>query len=354
VEAVRPRGKALAVAAATLPLAVLGPVTASYADQTPGGDTAPGGYSVSVQVRFSGNAAPGGGGGTTVAVNLHPVCWWEPATGNYTDAEAMLDWYDGVTGGVQSPGMYAQYGSRQPWEDAAAREAAGQDLSWYKAYCKDPNDYVDYGLGSTDTGDDNPIANNNPTWTTFLYRAFGAGEAIPAPMVDPAELADAARDQLQIPEPEIDRNPRVHDTDEATLVGLPTFFWVTDPQSVGGEGGTRTIRADVVGAGEPVWAEVTAEIQQQGLVLSWPGGSKNCPPEQAIRKYTAGMSEDGACTVEFQRASTGYPGGYPVEASTAWDATWEGSGDTGGDLPGLATQVTELIPVAEVQNVVEP
>ena len=346
------RRAALAVAAATLPLAVLAPMTASYADQTPGGDSAPGGYSVSVQVRFSGNAAPGGGGGTTVSVNLHPVCWWEPAPGNFQDAEAMLDWYDGVTGGVQSPGMFSQYGPRSVWEDAAAREAAGQDVSWYKAYCKDPRDYVDYGLGSTDTGDDNPIANNNPTWTTFLYRAFGAGEPIPAPMVTPEELAEAARDNLQIPEPQIDRNPRVHDTDDATLVGLPTFFWVTDPDSVGGEAGERFIRAEVVGAGEAVWAEVTASTG--GLNLDWPGGHKLCPPEVAMKKYSQGMGEDGACTVEFQRASTGYPGGYPVEASTAWTAAWVGSDGGGGALAPLANQVTELIPVAEVQNVVEP
>ncbi|GAB3239770.1 hypothetical protein [Kineosporia babensis] len=349
------RARPVPLALAALPLAVLASMSAASgarADQTPGGDTEAGGYSVSVQVKFTGNAAPGGGGGSTLAVNLHPVCWWEAAPGDYTNAEAMLDWYDAVTGGVQSPGMFAQYGPRSVWEDAAAREASGQDLSWYKAYCKDPRDYVDYGLGSVDTGDDNPIAGNNPTWTTFLFRAFGAGEEIPAPMVTPEELAQAARDNLQIPDPEIDRNPRVHETGDATLVGLPTFFWVTDPDSVGGEAGERFIRAEVVGAGEAVWAEVTAATG--GLNLDWPGGHKLCPPEVAMKPYTAGMGEAGACTVEFQRASTGYPGGYPVQASTAWTAQWVGSDGGGGALDPLANEVTELIPVAEVQNVVEP
>jgi hypothetical protein len=356
VEEVRRRRRrlgAVAVAAVTVPLAVLGSGTGARADQGPG-DTTPGGYTVSVQIRFSGEAAPGGGGGTTKSIAMHPACWWEHAPGNYSNAKAMLDWYDGVTGGVDSPGMVAQYGPRIAWEDAVAREAAGQDLSWYKAFCYDPNNYVDYGLGSQDGGDDNPIAGNNPTWQTFLYRAFGAGEAIPAPMVTPEELAEAARDELQIPDPEIDRNPKVHDTDDATLVGLPTFFWVTNPAAVGGVGGERKIRADVVGAGQAVWAEVTAVIHQDGLVLRWPGGSKGCDPDIAIKPYVNGMSEDGACTVEFQRASTGYPGGYPVQASTAWEAHWEGSGDTGGELPGLATQETALIPVAEVQNIVSP
>lgn len=345
----RARLGALVLGAVSIPLAVLTPMTAARADQSPGG-TDSGGYSVSVQVRFSGNAAPGGGGGSTLSVDLHPACWWEPAPGDYQDAQAMLDWYDEVTGGSQSLGMLSQYGPRSVWEDAVAREKAGQDLSWYKAFCYDPADYVDYGLGSVDTGDDNPIAGNNPTWVTFLYRAFAVGEQIPAPMVDPEELAEAARDAMDIPDPEIDRNPRVHDTDDATLVGLPTFFWVTDPASVGGDSGQRFIRAEVVGSG--VWAEVTA--QTGGLDLSWPGGEQECAPQIATVAYTEGMSEDGACTVEFLHASTGYPGGYPVEASTAWNAQWVGSDGTGGDLAGLTNAVTELIPVAEVQNIVEP
>ncbi|MCE0535658.1 hypothetical protein LWF15_09050 [Kineosporia rhizophila] len=347
------RRLAAAVAVAAVPLAVLAPATGARADQTPG-EVEPGGYSVSVQVHFSGNAAPGGGegGGSTISVNLHPVCWWEPATGNYQDAAAMLDWYDGVTGGVQSPGIFDQYGTRQVWEDAAAREAAGQDLSWYKAYCKDPRDYVDYGLGAEDYGDDNPIAGENDNWSIFLYRAFGAGAPVPAPMVTPEELAEAARDNLQIPDPDIERNPKVRDTDDATLVGLPTFFWVTDPEAVGGEAGERFIRAEVVGAADPVWAEVTATTG--GLNLDWPGGHKLCPPEVALREYAPGLDEDGACTVEFTRASTGYPGGYPVQASTAWAAEWVGSDGGGGDLAPLANEITELIPVAEVQNVVEP
>ncbi|GAB6901767.1 hypothetical protein [Kineosporia succinea] len=345
----RARLGALALAAAAVPFAVLAPVTGAHADQGPG-TTEPGGYSVSVQVRFSGNAAPGGGGGSTIAVNLHPVCWWEPAAGPYSDAKAMLDWYDEVTGGAQGPGMIRQYGPRSVWLAAVEREEAGQDVSWYKAYCKDPADYPDYGLGGWDGGADFPILGDGTTGEVFLYRAFGAGEAIPAPLVTPEELAQAARDNMEIPDPEIDRNPRVHDTDDATLVGLPTFFWVTDPDSVGGTAGTRSIRAEVVGG--DVWAEVTATTG--GLGLSWPGGSKQCAPAIAIKPYTQGMSEAGACTVEFAKASTGYPGGYPVEASTAWAAAWVGSDGTTGGLAGLTNAVTVNIPVAEVQNIVEP
>ncbi|GAA3620204.1 hypothetical protein GCM10022223_41350 [Kineosporia mesophila] len=345
----RPRNGFLALAAAAVPLAVLSSMSGARADQGPGNVEA-GGYSVSVQIRLTGDAAPGGGGGTTVSVNLHPVCWWEAAAGPYQDAAAMLDWYDEVTGGVQSPGIYAQYGSRQQWEDAVAREEAGQDVAWWKAYCKDPAKYADYGLGGDEVLD--PIEGDGTTGVVNLYRAFGAGEPIPAPLVTPDELAQAARDNMEIADPEIDRNPRVHNTDDATLVGLPTFFWVTDPASVGGAGGTRSIRADVVGAGAAVWAEVTAKTG--GLDLSWPGGSKHCDPPIAIKPFSAGMSENGACTVEFTKASTGYSGGYPVEASTNWGATWRGSGNTGGTLEGLTNTVVANIPVAEVQNIVKP
>lgn len=317
------------------------------ADQTDQQGDGPGGYTVQVAVRFSGNAAPGGGGGSTRTVSVHPSCWWEPATGPYTDAAAMLDWYDGVTGGLQTRGVIDQYGPRSAWEDAAKAEADGDDLSWYRVFCKNPKDYAKYNTGVVEGGID-PITGTPVGWVTFNYRAIPVGTPLPAPMVSPEELARVAHDAMEIPVPVVDRNPKLAGPGAPTLVGLPTWFWVTDDASVGGAVGRREIRADL----GDVWAEVTATTG--GLRLSSPAGGTTCVPQQAIVEYGSKVAASSGCTIEFSRASTAYPGGYPVSATTDWNATWEGSENDGvhTDLDQLQRQATVNVPVAEVQNVV--
>jgi hypothetical protein len=241
--------------------------------------------------------------------------------------------------------MLDQYGPRKVWVDAANAEKNGTaDLSWYKVYCKNPDDYADYGVGVVEGVD--PIAGDPTNWVTFLYRAFNVGEAIPPPLVSPAELARAARDVMVIPAPVTERNPKIRSAGAPTLVGLPTWFWVTNPDSVGGTTGTRTIRAEVGN----VWAQVVATTN--GLRLSSPAGGTTCPPPRASTVYGDHVPESSACTVAFAKASVAYPGGYPVTASTGWQADWTGSGDTSGTLDPLARAVTTDVPVAEVQNIV--
>jgi hypothetical protein len=152
---------------------------------------------------------------------------------------------------------------------------------------------------------------------------------------------------MHIPDPQVDRNPKVTALAEATLVSLPTWFWVTDATSVGGTAGTRTIRAEI-GA---VWAEVVASTD--GLHLSSPANKdRTCGPDKALTHYATGVSESSACTVSFVRSSVGYPSGFPVDASTSWSATWTGSGNTGGALAALQRGSVVDVPVAEVQTIV--
>lgn len=318
--------------------------TARAAQFPPGGGSdSPGGYTVEVAVAFSGEAAPGGGGTRTVRVA--PICWWEPASSVYQDAVASLAWYDTVTGGRQTRGEIGEYGPRRIWKAAADAEAAGTaDTSWYRAFCKDPADYERYNAGDAEGVD--PLPGNPENFVTYYYRAFPAGAAVPDPLVDPAELARVARDVMVIPVPETDRNPKIQSAGAPTLVGLPTWFWVTDPEAVGGADGDRDITATL----GPVFATVTARTQ--GLHLASPAGGTTCAPTKALIKYSASESEASACTVEFTRASVGYPDGYPVAASTNWAATWVGSGGAAGVLDGLARDFATNVPVAEVQNIV--
>jgi hypothetical protein len=340
------RTAALGVLVGLLGVPALAVTTAQAAQVDPpdgGGYGTPGGYTVEVSVDFTGEAAPGGGGSRVVRVA--PVCWWQPAAGPYTDAVASLAWYDQVTGGLQTRGVIGEYGPRRIWKAAADAEAAGTaDTSWYRAFCVNPKDYERYDAGDAEGVD--PLPGNPENFVTYYYRAFPAGAALPPPLVEPEELARVARDVMVIPVPETDRNPKIKSAGAPTLVGLPTWFWVTDPEAVGGEDGDRDITATLGN----VFATVTAETE--GLHLDSPAGGANCAPGRALVEYSGTASEDNACTVSFTHASVAYPKGYAVAASTNWAATWVGSGGTGGVLEGLARDVVSNVPVAEVQNIV--
>ena len=94
-----------------------------------------------------------------------------------------------------------------------------------------------------------------------------------------------------------------------------------------------------------VWATVVAKTG--GLSISSAYGHTDCDPARALVQYHPGVLDKNACTVVFGHASTA----LPVSASTAWDATWTGSGGTGGALPGLAQFTNLNVPVDEVQNI---
>jgi hypothetical protein len=339
----RARGRTALLIGAVLALGSIAAAGGARADQTGQTGDGPTGYTVSVSVHFSGNAAPGGGGSRSVRVK--PSCWWAPAPGPYTDAAAMLAWYDVVTGGHDTRGLTDQYGPRSVWKAAADAEKNGQDLSWYHATCLNPADYKKFNLPSVEGGID-PVTGTPVGWVVYQYEAFGVGAPIPPPMVSPAELARVAHDIMVIPDPLIDRNPKINAAGAPTLVGLPTWFWVTNPASVGGTAGTRTIRAEL-GA---VWAQVTANTS--GLQISSQPGSATCDPRRALTRYADGVPDDRACTVTFAQASVHYAAGWPVALRTEWQAAWTGSGGTGGVLDPLARGTDITVPVAEVQNVV--
>lgn len=350
-------------AAMILAVGTTAPAQARDGDDGGGGNTGTG-YEVEVQVVFSGDGAPDGGGGYTISVPA--LCWWEqmsysgwadegvPAVDG-TSAEAMLEWYDAYIASLgsssTSAGWYYSVPRREWFEQQVALEAAGTDVTFYTPQCVGNNDWpLLVELGYTDVHD-------GGSWLGQIPIVLDAWEVTvdpPAPYVDPEDLAIEAREVLEIPAPEIDRNPKITNGPAgATFVNLPTWFWVTDPQSVGGEEGELSIRAEIVGS--PVWAEVTATTG--GLSLASPAGSRECAPALAVQEWQPGVADTAGCTVSFSRASVAYPGGYPVTASTFWNATWEGvdqdGTEVGGDLDALEQSVTVNVPVAEVQSVVQ-
>jgi hypothetical protein len=324
--------------------------TTAHAAQFPptGAGSSPSGYTVSVRIHFYGSGVPGGS--IFRRVRVHPTCYWAPADGPYTDAVAMLAWYDEVTGGLQTRGILDQYGPRSEWKKEADAEAAGTaDISWYRAHCDNPADYNKFGVPGLEVGD--PIPGNPANFVTFLYHPFNAGEAIPPPLVTTQELARVARNQLRIQKPQLEWNPKIDSAGAPTLVGLPTWFWVTNPLAVGMSAGNRPGTLDVTAelnqpAG-PIWAKVTATTN--GLHIDSAFGSTDCnPPALALVAYSPGLTDNQACTVVFTHAAQG----LAVQASTLWDAHWTGSDGAGGGLAGAAQVGNFAINVAEVQNIV--
>ena len=321
--------RALTVAAGALCVAAMTAQPAAAGNGSSGNETDTG-FSVSVKVTYSGSAAPSGGG--TQAVTMPVKCYWTPVEGpawlfggefDPTDPEALLEELNKYTDSVIT---------KEDVEKAIADIEAGRKPVLYEYKCKDLVDAI-----------------GHVTWA-FLNET----EEVPPPLVDPKDLADAAFKDMDLKTPEVDRNPKAATAGSgaATLVNLPTWFWVTNPDSVGGDDGTETIRAEVEGT--PVFAELTATTN--GLSISSPVGGEACSPERAQVEYRRGVNDNQACTVVFGRASQG--AGWPVTATTAWNATWVGrtqDGQTVGDTLGGTSRATTIdVPVAEVQTLVRP
>lgn len=328
------RTSVIAVAGAAAALLVGGAAPAS-ADGFSNSGSSCGGGSYCVSVEYSGTAAPrgGGGGGGGVVSSVPPVCWYE-AWKSPQDAQPFIDkeYNQSHYSGIE---YIAGWGGQDKYEKAA--KDAPEGSMWYRLNCsvdmfRDPKvaDYAGTALSF-------PTGGFVPNYTILL----GPNEAPPAPVVDVEVLRDAAYSSLDIPEPEIRRNPEVAGTG-ASLVNLDTMFWADAYSS------TWDITARV----GPVSATVVAEAQD--YVLTSPAGGQTCTHEQFTTAYTGGDAPAGACAFPFTRSSVGYDGGFPVQATATWGATWTGTPAPTApqSLPPVTTSSTVDVPVAESQALV--
>jgi hypothetical protein len=300
-----------------------------------------------VDVVVSGNGLKGKPGRHRAEVPV--MCWWQSALGPSTDPAAMLAAYDNGSLGAQTYQAYSGV-SWVFWsasaagvatsivaatrEDfvAATREPAGS-VAWYMAVCRDgatPADYFDF-VGSSAIG--------------IRYRAWPTARP-PAARVAPIDLAVYANSLLDLPDPVAEHNPKIVKAGGATLVGLATWFWVTDPAAAGMPDGRRSVTAR---AGR-VQATVTAAILE--VDISSQAGRAACTRQRAVTPYTPRTSETSACTLVFTKASVDHPKGWPVTVTANWHLTWTGSGNTGADLGTQSHNWSTHVPVAEVQTIV--
>ncbi|WP_322780385.1 ATP/GTP-binding protein [Frankia sp. Cas4] len=218
-----------------------------------------------------------------------PVLYWPPAAGGLVVRPA-------VFGSSVQP--------VQPVQPVAAEQGQGQGPgAWYIYQCT--------------TNGVRDALYRAPVWIP------DAAPGAPAPVPDPAALAEQARNQLRLAGPRIDMSP-VGDQ----LVRLPTWLWL-DPA------GWNQVAATAAAGGVAVTAvakpvQVTWSLGDGGMVSCTAPGTPFPPGADP-------KSASPDCGYTYRSRSLDAPGGtFPVTATVRWDVTWAGAGQT-GVFPGLTT-----------------
>ena len=291
------------------------------------------GYGIRVSVSVGGSDAKVASSAASGGVSVEPSCWWKsynPDIGG-NDArtpEGFKKFYDEsipMLSGHAAAGRLAMpdFDEVERVTNAAKN---GESYRWYTLDHKPGVDCVKAGFtksGGTYMG----------TVIGVSFAAFPDGQ-VPEPYVDPEQLAtalwDAAEQGLAVPA--IDRNPKVAKNGGASVVNLPTWFWVTNPDgSLAGDGVVDLTAT----AGSTT---VTLKATSSGVDFTSPKGSSSCTAAQAKVKGPS-------CAITFNQSSTG----WPVTASIGWSGNWTGPNGTGGPLPQVFKTSTTNVPVVEIQ-----
>ncbi|SOD72951.1 hypothetical protein SAMN05892883_2262 [Jatrophihabitans sp. GAS493] len=225
----------------------------------------------------------------------------------------------------------AAYGDEPPVvSQACADELQGR-------YCRAADADALGGLGLTSW------AAVPPATMTLLNQQFTA-EGCPA-IVTAASLAQEAFSTIVFPRPSGHRSPSESRTFQGyptTWVNLWTFFW-TDPStwrtlsaSASAAGLTATVTATPVALNfDPGDGDTVASCAGPGR--AWRDSDGNAPPS------------DRACGYQYTHVTTS-----PVTATETivWQITWTGTGNTGGEIPGLSTSTSGQLNVLQIQAVV--
>jgi hypothetical protein len=168
-------------------------------DSSPATGTNGGGKQYTVRITYTGDvkgsAGGVGGGSRVVSVPVPVKCWWEPAASFYRDPQAMYDWYLGRAN-AHSTSQYASehFGTYQDYQAVIDKAKAGQKYYWYQAMCRDDADlaaFTNDSTGSVNYLKAFPVVDGEPT--------------VPAPRVEPEQVALQAYKELGLVEPVLDR-----------------------------------------------------------------------------------------------------------------------------------------------------
>lgn len=187
-------------------------------------------------------------------------------------------------------------------------------------------------------------------WVADSAPTVVAAAGAPLPQVSPAELARQAVGRLPLPVPEAHHNPDSSAGRPQTIVGVPTWLWVSPAsfrpmtQTVSAGGVSATVTATPVSTAWTTGSPDAPNVTCQG------GGTPYAPS-------TASTGQDSDCTTTYRRSSAAMPQTGPApndrfftaSVTTIWQVSWTGTGGLTGTLPNLRRSSTFPIAVAEVQ-----
>lgn len=158
------------------------------------------------------------------------------------------------------------------------------------------------------------------------------GQQPPIPPVPPELLRNVAFDEMTVPTPQLDWNPK-HTGDAASIVNLDTWVWLRDRRN------NVYVEASVNSAAGRIFARVDANLT--GMTVSAPNAETvECPG--AGVPYAPGATDE--CSIRFLKASPGQSKS-PVSVKTIWHTTWLATGRPRVDTPEQLDPPPETTPI---------
>ncbi|MFI1154984.1 ATP/GTP-binding protein [Streptomyces sp. NPDC020817] len=159
--------------------------------------------------------------------------------------------------------------------------------------------------------------------------------------IDVQALAQQAVERVRLEGPDIGIVPR---PDGKGLVGMPVWMWNRP-------GPTRTGPATASASAGSVTVTATATVR----TVVWSmgdGATVTCTGPGTPYTPDRGKEKSPTCGHMYERTSARAPGSrYPVTATTTWDVTWSGAGQTGTITTTRQSRTSLAIGELQVLNV---
>jgi hypothetical protein len=167
-------------------------------------------------------------------------------------------------------------------------------------------------------------------------------------IVTPATLAEQAFNSIVFPHPSGHRSPaegQDYNGYPFTYVGLWTYYW-TDPAT------WKPLTATASAAG------LTATVTAVPVSLSFDPGDgsegQSCagPGRPWVESDGNSAPSEGACGYQYSQVTgPGYDHPITSTQTIVWKITWTGTGNTGGEIPGLSTSTSGQLNVLQIKTV---
>ncbi len=161
--------------------------------------------------------------------------------------------------------------------------------------------------------------------------------AAPPPQVDPAVLAEAAVESMDLQPPAVGATP-LPSPDAVSLIGLPTWLWIEAPGEHSWGPITRTAAAG--GVTVTATAQVTKVVWDMG-----DGGTVTCTGQGTKWSPAMGAGDSPDCGYRYRTA-----GRRTITATTYWQVAWSGAGQSG--TIALDMSGTRPVDVVELRAVI--